>query len=50
MAKKKFLLDEDEMDAILDNDISAIDNGQGEQKILEIVRGTGQELTAAQDF
>ena len=50
MAKKKFLLDEDEMDAILDNDILAIDNGQGEQKILEIVRGTGQELTAAQDF
>ena len=50
MAKKKFLLDEDEMDAILDHDISAIDNGQGEQKILEIVRGNSQGLTAAQDF
>ena len=50
MAKKKFMLDEAEMDAILDEDISALDTGRSDQKILDIVRGSGRELTAAQDF
>lgn len=50
MAKKKFMMDEAEMDAILDQDISALDTGRGDQKILDIVRGSGRELTAAQDF
>ena len=50
MAKKKFLMDEDEMDAILDSDIAALDQGHSDQKILDIVRAGGQGLTAAQDF
>ena len=42
MAKKKFMLDEAEMDAILDEDISALDTGRSDQKILDIVRGSGR--------